>query len=124
MRARDNGSSVAFIGFESTDEARAAAAAAFDALRPWLAQQRRISFVPGPRRMLEERRTGRESRLTLRGMPIGRLIEPDDGGREAGYGFELMLPPGTGISAGIGAVRVAADALAARTAARSYEGST
>jgi hypothetical protein len=119
-RAGEKGQRVAFVGFDSTEDARRAAAAAFDALRPWLARQRRTSFVPGPRRILAERRTDRDSRLTLRGIPIGRLIEPADSARQGGYGFELMLPPGTGASAGVGAAHVVVDALAAHAATPSH----
>lgn len=112
---------VAFIGFENPGDARRAAGAAFDALRPWLARQRRASFVPGPRRVLEAERDDRERRLTLRGIPIGRLIEPDDPTEKSGYGFELTLPPRAGASTSAGAARVVDGALAAQAAALRYE---
>ena len=121
VRAPENGPSVAFVGFDTTDEARRAAGAAIDALRPWLARQRRTSFVAGPRRLLEAERHDRGSRLTLRGIPIGRIIEPAGPGHPDGYGFELMLPPGTGRSTSVGAARVVVDALATHGEARSYE---
>ena len=120
MRARRNAPSVAFVGFDTTDEARHAAGVAFDALRPWLARQRRTSFVAGPRRMLETERDDRGSRLTLRGIPIGRITEPAGPDHPHGYGFELMLPPGTARSTSVGAARVVVDALATHDAARSY----
>lgn len=63
----------------------------------------------------------REPQLTLRGVPIGRLIEPDDPSEQAGYGFELMLPPGSGASTSSGAARVVAATLAAHGEGRSYE---
>ena len=122
-RARRNGPSVAFVGFETTDEARRAAGAVFDVLRPWLAWQRRRPFVAGPRRMLEAERDDHESRLTLRGIPIGRLIEPAGPDHSAGHGFELMLPPGTGVSTSLGAARVV-DALATHTEGRSDQDGT
>lgn len=37
---------VAFLGFDNADEARHAAAAAYDALRAWFARQRRTGAVP------------------------------------------------------------------------------
>ena len=119
--ARESTRSVAFVGFENASEARRAAGAAFDALRPWLARQHRTSFVAGPRRMLEAARDDRESRLTLRGIPIGRLIEPDDPTEKAGYGFELTLPPRAGAATSAGAARVIDGALAARDAALRHE---
>ena len=120
-RAQRNVPSVAFVGFDTTDEARRAAGAAFDALRPWLARQRRTSFVAGPRRMLETERDDRGSRLTLRGIPIGRITEPARPGHPDGFGFELILPPGTGRSASAGAAQVVVDALETHDVARSYE---
>ena len=120
VRARRKAPSVAFVGFDTTDEARHAAGVAFDALRPWLARQRRTSFVAGPRRMLETERDDRGSRLTLRGIPIGRITEPAGPDHPHGYGFELMLPPGTARSTSVGAARVVVDALATHDAALSY----
>lgn len=121
MHERRNSRSVAFVGFDTTDDARRAAGAAFDALRPWLARQRRTSFVAGPRRLLEAERNDGESRLTLRGVPVGRLIEPTSPDHESGYGFELMLPPASGLSTSVGAARVVVDALAAHSEGRRYE---
>ena len=121
MRAQRNAPSVAFAGFDTIDEAHRAAGAAFDALRPWLARQRRTSFVAGPRRLLETERDDRGSRLTRRGIPIGRITEPARPGHPDGYGFELTLPPGTGRSTSIGAAQVVVDALETHDVARSYE---
>ncbi len=116
--ARESTRSIAFVGFENAGEARRAAGAAFDALRPWLARQHRTSFVPGPRRVLED---DHERRLTLRGIPIGRLLEPGDPTEQAGYGFELMLPPRAGAATTAGATRVVDGALAAQAAALRHE---
>ena len=74
--------------------------------------------------MLETERGDGESRLTLRGVPIGRLIEPASPDHESGYGFELMLPPGSGLSTSVGAARVVVDALATHAEGRSYEPSS
>jgi hypothetical protein len=71
--------------------------------------------------LLETERHDRGSRLTLRGIPIGRIIEPAGPGHPNGYGFELMLPPGTGRSTSVGAARVVVDALETHGQARSYE---
>ena len=120
-RARESTPNIAFVGFENAGEAQRAAGAAFDALRPWLARQRRTSFVPGPRRVLEAEHDDRERRLTLRGIPIGRLTAPDDPTEKSGYGFELTLPPRAGASTSAGAARVVDGALAAQAAALRYE---
>jgi len=120
-RPRESTPNIAFVGFENAGEAQRAAGAAFDALRPWLARQRRSSFVAGPRRVLEAERDDRERRLTLRGIPIGRLIAPDDPMKKSGHGFELALPPRAGASTSAGAARVIDGALAARAAALRYE---
>ena len=71
--------------------------------------------------MLEAERDDRERRLTLRGIPIGRLIEPEDPTETSGYGFELTLPPRADASTRARAARVIDGALAARAAALSYE---
>jgi hypothetical protein len=71
--------------------------------------------------VLEAERDDRERRLTLRGIPIGRLIEPDDPTEKSGYGFELTLPPRAGASTSAGAARVVDGALAAQAAALRYE---
>jgi hypothetical protein len=89
------GRAVGFLGFESAKEARKAAGAAYGALRGWLARQRRMDLVPGSRRaVLNTRRDGGITWLTLGGVPIGRVVEPHerDPLGEGGYGFELDLP--------------------------------
>ena len=116
------GRAVALVGYETLEDAHHAARAAFDALRGWLARQRRTVFVPGPRRALRTRRDGSSVTLTLGREPVGRIIEPNDAvlGR-ADYGFELLLPPGLGPVDGISAAQIIDAALARRTAARSLE---
>jgi hypothetical protein len=71
--------------------------------------------------MLDTERHDRGPRLTLRGVPIGRIIEPTGSGSGNGYGFELMLPPGTGRSTSVGAARVVADALETHGEVRRFE---
>jgi hypothetical protein len=116
------GRAVALLGFETADEAQRAARAAFDALRGWLARQRRTSFVPGPRRTLRPRHDGAQVTLTLGRAPIGRIIEPNDPvlGR-ADFGFELLLPPGFGPVDGINAAKIIDAALTRRAAVRQLE---
>jgi hypothetical protein len=94
------------MGFDDAAAARRAAGVAFDALRPWLAWHRRTPFVAGPKSMLDAERDNGETRLTVRGVPVGRLLGPREEGSLAGHGFELMLPPGTGDATSSGAVRV------------------
>lgn len=116
------GRAVALLGFETAEEAHHAARAAFDALRGWMARQRRTDFVPGPRRALRVRRDGSQTRLTLGRAPVGRLIEPNDPVlNRTDYGFELLLPPGLGPVIGISAAKVIDTALTRRTAAKSLE---
>jgi hypothetical protein len=116
------GRAVALLGFETAEEAHHAARAAFDALRGWMARQRRTDFVPGPRRALRVRRDGSRTRLMLGPAPVGRLIEPNDPVlNRADYGFELLLPPGLGPVTGISAAKVIDTALTRRTAARSLQ---
>lgn len=116
------GRAVALLGFETADEARRAAGAAFDALRGWLARQRRTDFVPGPRTALRARRDGAHTRLTLGRVAIGRIIEPNDVVlNRADYGFELLLPPGMGSVAGISAAQIIDTALTRRAAVRGLE---
>jgi hypothetical protein len=115
--ARREGRALARQGFESAEDARRAARTAYDALRAWLARERRTASVPGPARPLWAERDGRRTRLTLGGVPIGRLVGPTDvsSGRQ-GYGFELMLPPCLTASSRTSAARVIDDALARRAA--------
>ena len=116
------GRAVALLGFETLEEAYHAARAAFDALRGWMARQRRTHFVPGPRRALRVRQDGSQTRLTLGRAPVGRLIEPNDPVlNRSDYGFELLLPPGLGAVTGISAAKVIDRALTRRTAARNLE---
>ena len=116
------GRAVALLGFETAVEAQGAARAGFDALRGWLARQRRTDFVPGPRRTLRPRRDGSQVKLTLGRAPIGRIIEPHDAvlGR-ADYGFELLLPPGFGPVDGISAAKIIDAALRRRAAVQHLE---
>jgi hypothetical protein len=89
------GRAIGFRGFESAKDARYAASAAYGALRGWLARQRRMDLVPGSRRaVLQTRRGGGVTWLTLGGVPIGRIVDPHerDPIGEGGYGFELDLP--------------------------------
>lgn len=110
---------VAFLGFASADEARRAAGAAHDALLAWLARQRRTTPIPGRRRALRTQHDGRRTRLALGGVPVGDVIRPDDTRSPgAGYGFELLLPPGLGPAAGLSAARAIESALARRDALR------
>jgi hypothetical protein len=74
--------------------------------------------------VLEARRTRAGTRLTLGGIPIGRLIERDASPRGTTHGFELTLPPGPSEAAGIGAARIVVDALAARAALPGYDRSS
>jgi hypothetical protein len=116
------GRAVALLGFETAEAAERAARAAFDALRGWLARQRRTEIVPGPRRVLRPRRDGSQVKLTLGRTPIGRIIEPNDEvlGR-ADYGFELLLPPGLGPVDGINAAQIIDAALSRRAAVKELE---
>jgi hypothetical protein len=89
------GRAVGFRGFETAKEARKAAGAAYGALRGWLARQRRVDLVPPSRRaVLNARRDAGVTWLTLGGVPIGRIVEPQerDPLGDGGYGFELDLP--------------------------------
>jgi hypothetical protein len=116
------GRAVALLGFETAEQAHHAARAAFDALRRWMARERRTDFVPGPRRALRVRRDGSQTKLTLGREPVGRLIEPNDSVlNRADYGFELLLPPGLGPVTGISAAKVIDTALTRRTVAKSLE---
>jgi hypothetical protein len=116
------GRAVALLGFETADEAQRAAGAALDALRGWLARQRRTDFVPGPRRALRAQRDGSRTKLTLGKVPIGRIIEPNDAVlNRVDYGFELLLPPGMGSVAGISAAQIIDMALTRRSAVRGLE---
>lgn len=117
------GRTVGFQGFESGAEARHAASTAYDALRAWVARQRRTELMPGSRRALRARRDGAATWLTLGGIPIGRIVGPHErdplGAR--GYGFELDLPPPLQPVIGISAAQVIDAALARRAAARRLE---
>ena len=109
---------VTFGGFSSAEDAHGAAASAFDALRSWLATQRRTAPVPGPARALRPKHDGERWHLHLDGVSIGGIIEPGDPRADdiRGYGFELLLPPGLGPEAAVRASRVIADAIDRRTA--------
>jgi hypothetical protein len=111
------GGAIAFLGFESADEAARAAGTAYNALRAWFARQRRTTFVRGDRRALRARRRGDRTVLTLGGVTVGRVIEPADRARPgAGYGFELLLPPWLERAMAVGAADVIDFALAGRAA--------
>ena len=117
-----DGRAVAFAGFASTDEAQRAAGAAYDALRPWLARQRRAAALTGGPAALRSQRDGRQTRLTLGGVAVGRVLRPTDTARwGSGYGFELMLPPGLTPVVGMTAARLVHAALARRTAPQELE---
>jgi hypothetical protein len=120
------GRTVGFQGFESAAEARHAASAAYDALRAWVARQRRTELMPGSRRALRAQRDGVATWLTLGGIPIGRIVEPHErdplGAR--GYGFELDLPPPLQPVIGISAAQVIDAALVRRAAATHLEAAT
>ena len=117
-----DGRAVALTGFENNTEAELAAQAAFDSVRRWLARERRVDLVTGPAKSLRPKRDGSRTRLVLDGAPIGRILEPGDTNlHEAGYGFELMLPPGMGSVAGISAAKIMDTALARREEARRLE---
>jgi hypothetical protein len=117
------GRAVGFLGFGSADEARQAASAAYDAVRVWLARQRRTDLVRGPRRALCARHDGPLTWLTLNGVPIGRIVEPEESDALSGmsYGFELLLPPTLAADSGISAARIVDAALARRAAVTSLE---
>jgi hypothetical protein len=118
------GRAVGFRGFASAKEARHAAGAAYGALRGWLARQRRMDLVPGPRRaVLYTRRDGGITWLTLGGVPIGRIVHPHerDPIGDGAYGFELDLPPVLRPVNAISAAQVIDAALARRAAARRLE---
>ena len=114
---------MAFLGFDNADEARRATDAAYDALRVWLARQRRTGIVPGPSIALGTRADdGPYTRLTLDGIAVGRIIEPDDAlPYGSSYGFELLLPPGLAPSTWFGAAKVIDAALARRASLRGLE---
>jgi hypothetical protein len=107
------GKSVGFRGFASSDAALSAANAAYDALRAWLARERRVAQTPGRRRALQLRRDGSQSSITLAGVPIGRIITfgTSQGSGGAEFGFELQLPPQVGSVAGISAAQVIHNAI-------------
>lgn len=113
------GRTVGFEGFESPHDARGAARAGHDALRRWIARQRRTDAAPETRRPLEARRDGAATRLVLHGIPIGRLVEPGDArlGGAPSWGFELRLPESLAPWLGLSAARVIDAALGRRSAA-------
>jgi hypothetical protein len=104
---------VTFDGFSSAADAHRAAVSAFDALRTWLARQRRADPVRGGGRVLRAKRDGERWHLALNGVSIGGIIEPGDPRAEGiqGYGFELLLPPGLGPDAADRASRIIAEAI-------------
>lgn len=99
---------VVFFGFEHGDEARAAADVAYEALRLWHARQRRSGFVPESKTLLGTLVDGGPyTRLTLDGITVGRIIEPDEDLPQGGsYGFELQLPAGLPSSTEVPAARI------------------
>jgi hypothetical protein len=109
---------VTFGGFSSAEDAHGAAASAFDALKSWIAQQRRTIPVPGPVRALRPKYDGQRWHLDLDGVSIGGIIEPGDPRAEGtgGYAFELLLPPGLGPGAADRASRIVADTIDRRIA--------
>jgi hypothetical protein len=117
------GKSVGFRGFGSGDEALSAANAAYDALRAWLARERRIAQLPGRRRALQVRREGSQTTIALAGVAIGRIITYGADARtgESEFGFELTLPPQVGTVAGISAAQVIHNAIRTYMAATRRE---
>jgi hypothetical protein len=118
------GRAVGFLGFDSANEARHAAGAAYGALRGWLARQRRMDLVPGSRRaVLHTRQEGGLTWLTLGGVAIGRIVEPHERGPIGGaaYGFELDLPPLLQPVNAISAAQVMDAALSRRAEVRRLE---
>lgn len=113
------GSAIGFRGFESSVEARQAAGAAYDALRVWLARQRRTGLIAAARGALRARTDGAVTWLTLGDISIGRIVEPQerDPFGAGGYGFELHLPPPLELVR-ISAAQVIHSALERRAAAR------
>ncbi|MEO7082694.1 MAG: hypothetical protein ABI442_03050 [Gemmatimonadaceae bacterium] len=94
---------IAFVDYDDVDAARRAAEIAYDALSVWFARQRRTEKPPRRGRPVEMRRDGNDEVLTLSGVAIGRLCEPDAPGSP--YGFALYLPPR------VGSARLAAQVL-------------
>jgi hypothetical protein len=117
-----DGRAVALTGFENSKEAELAAQAAFDAVRRWLARERRLDLVTGPAKSLRPKRERSRTKLMLDGVPIGRILEPGESKLDgAGYGFEIMLPPGMNAVNGISAAKIMDTALARREEARRLE---
>jgi hypothetical protein len=109
----DDGTPLAFMGFDSVEEAERAAATAYDAFREWLARERRTVYVPGPRRAVTAEQGDDGVHLAAGPVRVGRIIEPEDSVPWAGgYGFELLLPPRLSRSSRLGAARVISMALA------------
>jgi hypothetical protein len=117
------GRAIGFLGFENGKEAQQAAAAAYGALRSWLARQRRMDLPPGSRRALRTRRDGGITWLTLGDVPVGRIVEAQerDPMGERGYGFELDLPALLQPINAISAAQVIDAALERRAEARRLE---
>ena len=113
------GKSVGFRGFASSEAALSAANAAHDALRAWLARERRITLTPGRRRALRLRSDGATMSITLGGVPIGRIINfgTAAGSEVPDFGFELQLPPQVGAVAGLSAAQVIHNAIRTHAAA-------
>ena len=119
------GRAVALLGFASANEARRAAAVAYDALRVWAARQRRTDIPPKRMRALRTGREGTRTMLLLDGIAVGRLLTPKDSPvHSSTYGFELLLPPGFGPVAGISAAQVIDTALKRRPVAPRREKQT
>ena len=113
---------VAFAGFGSADDAWRAAGAAYDALRAWIARERRTLPIPGDRRSLRARRDdGGGLRITLGRVTVGRIArrEGDDGAPT--YELSLLLPPGLTARGRRSAARVVDEAIARWTALRELE---
>ena len=117
------GRSIGFLGFESAKDARQGATTAYAALHAWLARQRRTDHVAVRRRVLNTRRDGGVTWLTLGDVPIGRIVHPHerDPLGEAGFGFELDLPPMLQPVNALSAAQVIDAALARRDEARRLE---
>jgi hypothetical protein len=115
------GRAIAFVGFESDDDAVRAATIAYDALSGWLARERRQEVAPRRGRRLRVRTEAGERQLTLGELAIGRLVSgPTDHTAEGrSRGFELLLPPRVG--AALTAAHVVDQALARHHALRSLE---
>ena len=113
------GRAVALFGFAGAGEARRAAGVAYDALRVWVARQRRTEVPPARTRALRTEIAGGRRMLLLDDVPVGRIVTPAESpSPRGGYGFELLLPQGFGPVSGIGAAQAIDAALARHAATR------